>query len=232
VRQQAEAEERVMSRIVVVGGHGRTGKLIVRQLLKQGDSVVATIRNASHMAPLVKAGAETVMLDLDSSSPRDFAVAFAGADAIVFAAGSGDNEPSAIDRKGVTRTVNAAEKAGVKRYVAVSAIGATTGVPDRWNTPQMKDYWAAKKAGNKKIRGSSLDWTIIEPGELTEGKQTGKVMLGTDGLDIDTLKSIKISRADVAATVVAALAAPKSKGKTFQIVSGTTEIARAIAAAR
>jgi uncharacterized protein YbjT (DUF2867 family) len=221
-----------MSRIVVVGGHGRTGKLIVQQLLKGGDSVVATIRNASHMASLVKLGAETVMLDLDSSSPRDFAVAFAGADAIVFAAGSADNEPSAIDRKGVTRTVNAAEKAGVKRYVAVSSIGGTTPVPKAWDTPEMKDYWAAKKAGNNKIRKSGLDWTIIEPGQLTDGKLTGKVTLSTAGFDIGALKSIKISRADVAATVVAALATPKSTGKTFQIVGGSIEIKKAVAGAR
>ena len=221
-----------MSRIVVVGGHGRTGKLIVDQLIKNGDTVVATIRNPRHMAQLVKAGAETVILDLDKSTPRDFAVTFTGADAIVFAAGSGDNEPSAIDRKGVTRTVNAAEKAGVKRYVAVSAIGASTPVPGKWNTPEMKDYFAAKKAGNKKIKSSTLDWTIIEPGELTEGKPTGKVTLSTGALEFDSLKSVKIARADVAATVVAALKAPKSAGKTFQIVGGTTDIQKAVTAAR
>ena len=34
-----------MSRIVVIGAHGRTGLLIVEQLLKAGDSVVAVIRN-------------------------------------------------------------------------------------------------------------------------------------------------------------------------------------------
>lgn len=221
-----------MSRIVVIGAHGRTGKLIVDQLIKNGDTVVATIRNPKHMAPLVKAGAETVILDLDKSTPRDFAVSFTGADAIVFAAGSGDNEPSAIDRKGVTRTVNAAEKAGVKRYVAISSIGGSTPVPAKWNTPEMKDYFAAKKAGNKKIRSSSLDWTIIEPGELTEAKPTGKVTLSTEALDFDSLKSVKIARADVAATVIAALKTPKSVGKTFQIVGGTTDIAKAVSAAR
>jgi uncharacterized protein YbjT (DUF2867 family) len=221
-----------MSRIVVIGAHGRTGKLIVDQLIKNGDTVVATIRNPRHMAPLVKAGAETVILDLDKSTPRDFAVSFTGADAIVFAAGSGDNEPSAIDRKGVTRTVNAAEKAGVKRYVAISSIGASTPVPKAWNTPTMKEYFAAKKAGNKKIKSSSLDWTIIEPGELTEGKPTGKVTLSTEALDFGSLKNVKIARADVAATVVAALKTPKSAGKIFQIVGGTTDIQKAVAAAR
>ena len=57
-----------MSRIVVIGAHGRTGLLIVEQLLKAGDSVVAVIRNPRQMADLVKRGAETVLLDLEASS--------------------------------------------------------------------------------------------------------------------------------------------------------------------
>jgi uncharacterized protein YbjT (DUF2867 family) len=212
-----------LSRIVVVGGHGRTGKLIVDQLIKNGDTVVATIRNAKHMADMVKAGAETVMLDLETSTGPEFATTFKGADAVVFAAGSGENEPSAIDRKGTLKTVRAATKAGVKRYVTVSALGATTPVPKQWNTPDMKDYWAAKRAGNKTIRASGLDWTIIEPGELTDGKGTGKIALAEDGIEVG-----KIARADVAATVVAVLKTPKTKGKTFQIVGGKTPIAEAV----
>eukprot|EP01036_Dinobryon_divergens_P054868 gene54868-73302_t len=58
--ERAPPEEIVMSRIVVVGGHGRTGKLVVEQLIAHGDTVVATIRNARHMAAMVKLGAETV----------------------------------------------------------------------------------------------------------------------------------------------------------------------------
>ena len=45
-----------MTRVVVVGGSGRTGRLIVEQLIKKADSVVATIRNPKQMAPLVKVG--------------------------------------------------------------------------------------------------------------------------------------------------------------------------------
>src|SRR4051794_17937975 len=117
-----------MSRIVVVGGHGRTGMLIVRQLVANGDTVVATVRNPKHMADLVKAGAETVILDLEKSTGPEFAFVFAGADAVVFAAGSGTGESSEIDSRGVRKTLGAARKAGVKRYLAISAIGASTGM--------------------------------------------------------------------------------------------------------
>lgn len=217
-----------MSRIVVVGGHGRTGMLIVKQLIKAGDSVVATIRNPKHMADMVKAGAETTLIDLDSSPLLDIERVFKDADAIVFAAGSATGESSALDRKGTARTIKAAEKVGVKRYVTISSIGASTGLKltGEWATAEMKDYYKQKRAANKALTASSLDWTILEPGELTDGKLTGKVKLSVEAIDEG-----KISRADVATVVVACLAEKKTIGKTFQLVGGETPIADAIKAA-
>ena len=102
-----------MSRIVVIGAHGRTGLLIVEHLVKAGDSVVAVIRNPKQMADLVKRGAETVLLDLEASSGPEFAAQFKGADAIVFAAGSASGDSSAIDSKGVRKTLRATAFAGM-----------------------------------------------------------------------------------------------------------------------
>lgn len=211
-------------RVVVVGGHGRTGALIVDALIKRGDQVVATIRNPKHMADLIKKGVEAAMLDLDSSPLADIEQTFKGADAIVFAAGSGDGESSAIDRKGVQRTVLAAEKTGVSRYVAISALGASTAVPKAFDTKDMKDYYKAKRAGNKRIRDSRLKWTIIEPAELTEGKGSGRIAL-SESKDVENKP---IARADVAAAVIAVLQEPKSAGHTFQLLGGKTAIAEAV----
>jgi uncharacterized protein YbjT (DUF2867 family) len=211
-------------RVVVIGGHGRTGLLVVKQLIAKDHAVVATIRNPRHMADMVKLGAETVILDLDKSPLSDFAIALKGADAVVFAAGSAEGESSALDRKGTVRSVKAAEKAGVKRFVTISALGDSTPIPDKWNNPEMKDYYKQKRAGSKAIRASSLKWTIIEPGELTDGRATGRVAIATEGIEVG-----KITRADVAATVVAALANPRTAGKTFQIIGGKAPIEEAVA---
>ena len=216
-----------MSRIVVVGAHGRTGLLIVELLVKAGDTVVATIRNPKHMVDLVKRGAETVILDLEQSTGPEFARQFKDADAVVFAAGSGAGESSEIDSKGVRKTLRAAEKAEVKRYVAISSIGASTGMrlAGKWATDEMKDYYKHKRLAGKAIMASALDWTIIEPGELTESKPTGKVTLSTEAIPEKT-----VPRADVAAVVVAALKTPRTKGKALQLTSGKTTIADAIKA--
>jgi uncharacterized protein YbjT (DUF2867 family) len=213
-----------MSRVVVIGGHGRTGRLVVDRLLKNGDTVVATVRNPKHMVELIKRGVETHVLDLDTSPLDGFVHAMAGADAVVFAAGSGEGEDSAIDRKGVQRTVRAAMKAKATRYVAISALGASTKLPEAFDTPEMKSYYAAKRTGNKIIRNASLFWTIVEPGQLTDGRPAGRIALS----ESEDIRDRKIARADVAATVLAVLSEPRSVGHTFQIVGGSTEIGKAV----
>ncbi|MGN6158083.1 MAG: NAD(P)-binding oxidoreductase [Devosia sp.] len=214
-------------RVVVVGAHGRTGIKIVEQLIAAGDGVVATIRDPRQMADMVKRGAETVILDLEASTGPDFATQFKGADAVVFAAGSGTGESSEIDSKGVRKTLRAAEKVGVRRYVAISSIGASTGMrlSGDWATDEMKDYYKHKRLAGKAIMNSGLDWTIVEPGELTDGKGTGKVTLS-----LEAIPPRSVSRADVAAVVVAALKAPKTVHKALQLTSGKTAIADAIKA--
>lgn len=216
-----------MSRIVVIGAHGRTGLLLVEQLVKAGDGVVAVIRNPRHMADLVKRGAETVLLDLEASTGPEFAAQFKGADAIVFAAGSAAGESSAIDSAGVRKTLRAAAKAGVERYVAISSIGASTGMKltGDWATDEMKDYYKHKRLAGKAIMASGLDWTLVEPGELTEGKPTGKVTLS-----VAAIPEKPVPRADVAAVAAAALKSPASIGKALQLTAGKTPIADAFKA--
>lgn len=210
-------------RVTVIGGSGRTGKLIVEQLIAAGHQVVATIRNPKHMAELVKLGAETQLVDLDTSEFDSIVTAIKGTDAVVFAAGSAAGEGSALDRKGTLRTVRAAEKAGVNRYLSVSSIGASTGLSTRSMSDEMKDYYRQKRAAAKHIVGSSLDWTLVEPAELTDGKAAGTVTAS-----LERIEETAIARADVAAAVVAVLGDKRSIGKAIQLAGGTTAIKTAL----
>lgn len=213
-------------RVIVIGGSGRTGKLVVEQLIAKGHAAVATIRNAKHMAELVKLGAAVELVDLDKSGFDVIVTAMKGCDAVVFAAGSAAGETSELDRTGTLRTVRAAEKAGVKRYLSISSIGASTGLSTRSMDAEMKDYYKQKRAAGKHITSSTLDWTILEPGELTDVAGTGKVRLSQQAIDFDS-----IPRADVAAVTVALLEEPKTVGKVFQLTRGKDSIAAGLKAA-
>ena len=210
-------------RVTVIGGSGRTGRLIVEQLVAARHQVVATIRNPKHMAEMVKLGAEAQLVDLAKSEFDVIVTAMKGSDAVVFAAGSAAGETSELDRTGTLRTVRAAEKAGVKRYVSVSSIGASTGMSTRSMSDEMKDYYRQKRAAAKHITGSALDWTLVEPAELTDDKPAGKVTAS-----LERIEEKAISRADVAAAVVAVLGDKRAIGKAIQIAGGSTALKAAI----
>jgi uncharacterized protein YbjT (DUF2867 family) len=90
----------------------------------------------------------------------------------------------------------------------------------------MKDYYKQKRAAGKHITGSSLQWTIIEPGGLTDGKGTGKVTLSEEAIEDGS-----IPRADVAAVTVAVLEEPKTAGHVYQLTSGKMPIKTALSKA-
>ncbi len=176
-------------RVTVIGGSGRSGRLVIEKLIAAGHTAIGTIRNPKRMAELVKLGAEVQLVDLDKSEFDVIVNAMQGSDAVVFAAGSAAGESSELDRKGTLRTVRAAEKAGVKRYLSISSIGASTGLSTRSMNDEMKDYYKQKRAAAKHITGSSLNWTILEPGELTDGGGTGKVVLSQQAIDEDRCRA-------------------------------------------
>jgi uncharacterized protein YbjT (DUF2867 family) len=214
-----------MTRIAIIGAHGKVGQQLVRQLSERGDVPVGIARRPDQVAELDELGAEGVLLDIENASADDLAAAIEGCDAIVFSAGAGPGSGTArkdtVDYRGSVLAATAAQKAGVQRFVQVSAMSVDTPVaPDAdesWSA-----YVAAKRDADIDLRRSDLDWTIIRPGGLTLDPSTGSIRLG------ETVPRGSIPRADVAALIVAVIDDPRTIGKQWEAVSGDTAIADAI----
>src|ERR1700746_1389413 len=167
-------------RVVIAGGHGKVALALERLLAGRGDQAVGLIRNPAQAADVQKAGAEAVVCDLEAASAGDVAVLLSGADAVVFAAGAGPGSGIArkdsVDRAASVLMADAAQQAGVPRFVQVSSMGA--GSPPQ---PGRDDVWAAyitaKTAAEADLRSRDLDWTILRPGHLTNDPPAGRVRL-------------------------------------------------------
>src|SRR5450755_1717072 len=215
-------------RVVIAGGHGKIALLLERLLAERGDQAVGLIRNPAHAAEVHEAGAEAVVRDLEAASAEDVAVLLSGADAVVFAAGAGPGSGAArkdsVDRAACVLLAEAAARAGVRRFVQVSSMGA--GQPPE---PGGDEVWAAyitaKTAAEDDLRSRDLDWTILRPGGLTDAARTGRVRLAPPPVPRGT-----IPRADVAAVITALLDEPGSRHQTLELVSGDTPIAAAVGA--
>jgi uncharacterized protein YbjT (DUF2867 family) len=213
-------------RVVIAGGHGKIALLLERLLAERGDQAVGLIRNPAHVGDVQKAGAEAVVCDLEAASAEDVAVLLAGADAVVFAAGAGPGSGAprkdSVDRGASVLMADAAERAGVRRFVQISSMGS--GQPPRPGTDEVwAAYITAKTAAEDDLRARDLDWTILRPGRLTDAPATGRIRLAPPPVPRDT-----VPRADVAAVVVALLDNPGTRHQTLELVGGDSPVAAAV----
>jgi uncharacterized protein YbjT (DUF2867 family) len=213
-------------RVVIAGGHGKIALLLERLLAGRGDQAAGLIRNPAHIADVQKAGAEAVVCDLEAASADEVAALLAGAGAVVFAAGagagSGAPRKDSVDRGASALMAGAAERAGVRRFVQISSMGA--GRPPQPGTDEVwAAYITAKTAAEDDLRSRDLDWTILRPGRLTDAPATGRIRLAAPPVPAGA-----ISRADVAAVIAALLDEPGTRHQTLELVGGDTPVAAAV----
>ncbi|KQO95444.1 NAD(P)H-binding protein [Leifsonia sp. Leaf264] len=218
-----------MTRTAIIGGHGKIALLLSRELTDAGHQAVGVIRNPEHASDVEAAGAVAVVLDIESASAEDLAAALAdagGVDAVVFAAGAGGGSGAArketVDHQGSVKSIVAAGRLGISRFVQISYIGADQA--DTSGDESFGAYQVAKKAADDALRASALDWTIVRPGHLNDDAATGRVRIGDD------VTSGTTSRANTAAVIAALLTSPLGVGTVLNVIDGDTPIAEALAA--
>jgi nucleoside-diphosphate-sugar epimerase len=218
-------------RIVIAGAHGQIARRLGRLLSERGDTVVGLIRNPAHESDVVGDGADAVVLDLESAAVEDVTAVVSGADAVVFAAGAGPGSGAArkdtVDRAAAVLLADAAERAGVRRYLLVSSMGVDSVRDGR--TPEGMDevflaYLRAKLAAEEELLArDGLSTTVLRPGGLTDDKGTGRVALAPH------VERGSIPRDDVAAVLLALLDAGRD-GAVLELVGGDVAIAEAVSA--
>ncbi|WP_168698681.1 SDR family oxidoreductase [Gordonia paraffinivorans] len=217
-----------MTRVAIIGGHGKIALKLARILTDRGDQVTSIIRNPEHVRDVAETGAEPVVADVETLDVAGIATAIADHDAVVWSAGAGGGNPTrtyAVDRDAAIRSIDAAAKVGVRRYVMVSYFGAG---PDH-GVPEDNSFYAyaeAKAAADSHIKASDLDWTILGPSRLTDEPGSGRISVGGSRTAGD-----EVSRDNVAAVAAEVLARPETVHKVIEFNDGDTPIPDAVARA-
>ncbi len=213
-------------RVVIAGGHGKVALALERLLAGRGDQAVGLIRNPAQAADVQQAGAEAVVCDLEAASADDVAIVLSGADAVVFAAGAGPGSgiprKDSVNRAASVLMADAAQQAGVRRFVQVSSMGAGS-PPQAGRDEVWAAYITAKTAAEADLRSRDLDWTILRPGHLADDPAAGRVRLAAPPVPAGA-----VSRADVAAVIAALLHEPGTSHQTLELVGGDTPVAEAV----
>lgn len=203
-----------MARVIIIGGHGKVALQLARILAGRGDEVSSVFRNPDHTDDVAATGAQPVVADIERLDTDALARLIAGHDAVVFSAGAGGGNPArtyAVDRDAAIRVIDAAARAGVRRFVMVSYFGAGPdhGVP---SDNSFFPYAEAKAAADAHLRASDLDWTVLGPGHLTLEPATGRIVIGKG--------KGEVSREDVALVVAATLHDDSTIGRTIDFNNG------------
>ncbi|RKQ34004.1 SDR family oxidoreductase [Oceanobacillus halophilus] len=212
-------------KVLVVGANGQIGKHLV-SFIQDSDKLKAKamIRKQEQASYFENLGAETAVVDLEGDIDT-IAKACEDVDAMVFTAGSGPHtgkdKTIMVDLDGAVKTVEAAKKAGVKRYVMISSFD-TSREAIQAAPSSFAPYVAAKHYADEWLKRTDLDYTIIHPGLLTNDEGTGQVEAASK------VERGEIPREDVASVIVASLENDSTIRKEFQIVTGTTPVKDAV----
>ena len=175
--------------VLVVGATGGSGRAAVAALAGRGHEVTAFARRAStafERRPGVRP------LDGDVTVPEDVDRAVRGQDAVVVTLGISEHPlrvrllgsagtPLEVRSRGTAAVVAAMAEHGVRRLVVQSSYGVGE-TRDRLPAssrlvfalllrPQIADHERQERI----VRGSGLDWTLVQPVYLTDGDEAAAV---------------------------------------------------------
>ncbi len=223
-------------RVIIIGGHGKIALLAAPKLAEAGFAVDSVIRNPAHAEDVAAAGANPVVLDVESADTASLAELFSGAEAVVFSAGAGGGDPArtrAVDLEAAIRTMEAAGQAGVGRYVMVSYARSETDVHTLDPENSFYPYAEAKHHADNHLRGTGLAWTILGPGKLTLEPATRRVTV-LEAAEISGLVAEKgpeaadTSRENVAEAIAHVLSTGSAVRQTVNFFDGETPLEEAI----
>jgi putative NADH-flavin reductase len=208
-------------KILLFGSTGGTGKVVLLQALEKGYFVTAIVRNPTKIN-IQSERLKVIQGDVLTSN-LDFA--FAEQDAVICCLGTPANKAGTLRSEGTKNIIEAMKKANVNRLICQTSLGygdsievlnCTSFLFKKIIVPYIlnstfKEHHLQEIA----IKQSGLNWTIVRPGNLTNGNKTENYKSNFSYSD-PTLK-VKISRADVAHLLIKQLSSSESNQKIISI---------------
>jgi len=146
--------------ILVTGATGFVGRALIERLVNEGERPRCLVRDEAKARQVLPAAVDLVTGNI--LHPETLAPACADIDIVVDSSfmtaelkPHGEETYYNVNVSGTANLVDAAKRAGVSRFVAVSGLGTK---PDKPGT-----YMQGRYLAEETIRGSGLGWSIIQP---------------------------------------------------------------------
>lgn len=191
---------------LVVGATGSLGGRIAHALLGLKRDVRALVRDPAKAGPLEAAGAQVVVGNVKDLASLE--AACSGVEVVVSTATMskrGDDSPENVDLRGTQNLIDAARRAGVRKFVFVSTLNASPDSP--------VPVFRAKGAAEEHLRQSGIDHTILQPNAFMDVWFPALIeMPVASGQPVTLVGESRRRHAFVAERDVAAFAVPAAVG--------------------
>jgi putative NADH-flavin reductase len=219
--------------VTIVAATGGIGRAVLEQAVDAGHDVTAVVRDPAGVSREVPA----VPIDLSAPDARALEMAVVKADAVLSALGPRRRSDAGITSRGTRAIVDAMQATGARRLVVISASPmGTVASPDRPTPPKydpgdgffmrhlfariartaFREHYADLAVMEDVVRESGLDWTIVRPPRLTNGRRTGAYRTA---LGRNIRGGFSVSRADVADLMLRLIDEPESIKETVGVAS-------------
>ena len=163
-------------KLIVIGGTGKTGRELIKQGLNDGHEITAIVRNPKK---LKIDNPNFSVVKGDVLIPKSLKNVFQGHDAVLSALGHKRFFiKTTILSRGTKNIINAMNNNDVKRFICVTSLGINDSrfklglYYTLFTIPVILFFYFLDKSKQEKIiMKSNLDWTIVRPGQLTNGKK-------------------------------------------------------------
>jgi uncharacterized protein len=208
-------------RVVLYGATGKSGRVILKELVDRGHTVIAAARTPEKVQKFMNLS--VVQDDLTDPTKTAGILKEAAADAVVSAYGPPPDDAAQL----IAATdclIAGIKKSGGSRLIVVGGAGSlfvAPGVTLR-NSGHVPKEWIpivdAHIETFRRLRESGIDWTYLSPAAFFQpGERTGKFRLGKDELIADANGTSRISFEDYAIALVDELEDPKHHRERFTI---------------
>ena len=202
--------------IFLAGASRGVGREIAKCLTQQNQHVKALLRSEAVRPEIEAMGIKVVMGDaLDAATVEQTMLGDESISAVISTIGGLPKDGERADYLGNKNLIDAAVKAGVKKFILVSSIGSGKSVvaipPQALET--LKSVLIEKEQAENYLMASGLTYTVIRPGGLKSEPATGNCVLTEDYKVAGS-----IHRADVAQLVCQCLNSDAANNKVLSAV--------------
>lgn len=188
-----------ISKVAVLGGGGRTGKYLVKQLLKNGFSVKLLLRNPDNFTIQ---NSKIEIIKGDALSEESVSLLLGDCQAVINTIGQRMGEPMVAS--GATKNVlNAMDAYGIQRYLLLAGLNIDTPFDKKslktimatdWMKTNFPEIQKDRQFTYDLLSSSKIDWTQVRVPLIVFSDESNEISVNLEDCLGDKITALDISK--------------------------------------